>query len=434
MKKITGLFVLIFSLLGSASIAQTANGKPLNVIYRRSSLHTMVMESEKFPYKDTVLKAYYNAPFPDKYNDHTIEGKSFNPLNYRSSVAPNDTTADSVAFAKINDYKPIIDNYLSREKVAAKLVAKWFNRKEDGTFDMNLIGERGSYDASDMATKIAANSARGLASLADAGEELISNTFVVVSKLKFVSNEVTATAVRITAYIAADQIPNDNLRLAAKIAADVVYNKTHEGYTVWTTSYLYKLAWNDSIAAVFYNDLWMDKNHIDSTRAAKFYNSDIFGMEFVGSQKSSSLVAFAGDRNPAQVIEVATIRTIDNVYAKLQKEYDIFKTKTPLYTGDPITAKIGMKEGLEGGDRYEVLEQVQDADGKTKYVRKGVVKVDGKQIWDNRYADGGQAPAPADQAAQPQDAQASTAAPTLDRTFFKGGKEFYAGMLIRQIK
>lgn len=427
MKHLRLTFLLLFMTLGCASFSQTAKGKPLNVIYRRSSLHTIIMESEKFPYKETVFKSYYNAPFPDKYNDHTIEGKSFDPLKYRGRVVQNESGNDSIAYSKIDDYRPIIDNYMRQEKVAAKLVAKWFNRKEDGSFDMELVGSRGSYDASDMATKIASNSARGLASLSDAGEELIANTFVVVSKLKFVSNEITASAVRISAYIAADQIPNEYLRVAAKLAADVAYASTHEGYTVWTTSYLYKLKWNDSIAAVFYNDLWMDKNHLDSVRAAKFYSSDIFGMEFVGSEKSSSLVAFSAGRNPEEIIEIATVRTIDNVYVKLQKEYDIFKTKTPLYTGQPITAKIGMKEGVKARDRYEVLEQVQDEDGKTKYVRRGVVRVKRNKIWDNRFAAG----QPSAAAIGDQDPAGD---PTLDRTFFKGGKNYYSGMLIRQIK
>lgn len=427
MKHIRLPFLLLFMILGSASFSQTVKGKPLNVIYRRSSLHTILLESEKFPYKETVVQSYYKAPFPDKYNDHTIEGKSFDPLKYRGRVVQNESGNDSVAYAKIDDYRPIIDNYMRQEKIAAKLVAKWFNRKEDGSFDMDLIGARGSYDASDMAAKIASNSARGLASLADAGEELIANTFVVVSKLKFVSNEITASAVRISAYIAADQIPNEYLRVAAKLAADVAYASTHEGYTVWTTSYLYKLKWNDSIAAVFYNDLWVDKNHLDSVRASKFYSSNIFGMEFVGSEKSSSLVAFSAGRSPEEVIEVATVRTIDNVYAKLQKEYDIFKTKTPLYTGQPITAKIGMKEGVQARDRYEVLEQVQDEDGKTKYVRRGVVRVKRNKIWDNRFAAG----QPAAAAIGDQDPAGD---PALDRTYFKGGKNYYSGMLIRQIK
>jgi hypothetical protein len=121
---------------------------------------------------------------------------------------------------------------------------------------------------------------------------------------------------------------------------------------------------------------------------------------------------------------LATIRSVDAVYVKLQKQYDVFKTKTPLFTGYPITAKIGLKEGLENNDKYEVLEQVQDEKGLTKYVRKGIVTVDGKQIWDNRFSAGEELDAKA---------KASTGI-ALDRTFFRGTENYYPGMLIRQIK
>ena len=75
MKKIIGLVLLTvsFNLLAQ---------EKTDVKYRRSSLHTMVVESEKFPKKEVVLNAFSNAPFPDKYNEHTIGEKSFNPANY----------------------------------------------------------------------------------------------------------------------------------------------------------------------------------------------------------------------------------------------------------------------------------------------------------------------------------------------------------------
>jgi len=407
---------LLFSINTSFLIGQSiVNGKPMEIKYRRSSLHTILIESDKFPFRDTVLRAYNNAPFPDKYNNHTIGEKSFNPSLYSSNATIKD-----------DQYKAVVDKYLSDNKIANKLVAKWFDRKPDGTMDMDLIGERGSYNASEMAAKIASNSARGLASLADAGEELIGNTFVVVSKLNFISNEYAAAAIRVVAYAAASRIPSSIGQTLAQKAADIVYNKTKEGYSVWTTSYLYKLKWNDSISAVFYNDLWMDKTTKDLSRVSKFDNSDIFGMEFVGSEKSSSLVTFSlkETRSPEKIVEIATVRNIDAVYAKLQKKYDVFKTKTPLYSGYPITAKIGLKEGISGGDKFEVLEQEIDAQGKTKYVRKGIVKVDKKLIWDNRFVAG---------EVQAIDSTANSK-PKIDRTTFKGGKNYYSGMLIRQIK
>ena len=86
------------------------------------------------------------------------------------------------------------------------------------------------------------------------------------------------------------------------------------------------------------------------------------------------------------MITLATVRNVDNVFSKLQREYDIFMPKVPLFTGSPITAKIGMKEGLEGGEKFEVLEQTMDPkSGLTKYNRVGEIKVSKKQIWDNRF-------------------------------------------------
>ena len=109
---------------------------------------------------------------------------------------------------------------------------------------------------------------------------------------------------------------------------------------------------------------------------------------------------------------------MDRVIARLQRKYDVFKTKTPLLSGAPPSAYIGMKEGLEGGDKFEVLEAVMD-DGKVTYKRIKVIKVDKKRIWDNRYRYGGE---------MPED-------PLLDRTYFKGKvKKFREGLLIKQIK
>jgi hypothetical protein len=144
-------------------------------------------------------------------------------------------------------------------------------------------------------------------------------------------------------------------------------------------------------------------------------------MEFVGSQKATTLVTFSlkEKRTEDQIINLSVTRNIEKVFAKLQKNYDVFKPKVPLYTGEPITAKIGLKEGLEGGDKFEVLEAVMDQKtGKIEYKSIGTIKVDGDKIWDNRFNLGDEAPAEG----------------AVDRTTFKGGKKFYPGLLIRQIK
>ncbi|WP_372746040.1 hypothetical protein [Lutibacter sp.] len=430
------LIFLAVIMLSNLSYAQL-NKELSDAKYRRSSLHTILIETESFPEKETVISAYNNAEFPNKYNDHNIGEKSINLANYEltdddrieaginkskfgkmGASLMSDLTS-GIADSLSADYPLIINKYFNEKKIANQLVAKWFDRQEDGSFDMNLISERGQYDATALKADEAKGSAKGVSLLSDAGEELIDKTFVVVSKLNYISNEVVALPIYL-ALVKSFENSNPLVKLAGEKAAKKVYEKTREGYSVWTTSYLYKLKWNDSISAVFYNDLWVDKNSLNSNRKEAFDNSNLFELEYIGSEKSSSLVTFSlkEKRTEEQIIALSTVRNVDAVFAKLQKKYDVFKPKVPLLTGFPITAKIGMKEGLEEGDKFEVLEQTQDPDtGKTKYVRKGIIKVEKKLLWDNRF----------------NAFDNSEEISTIDYTTFSGGKDYYPGMLIRQI-
>ena len=176
--------------------------------------------------------------------------------------------------------------------------------------------------------------------------------------------------------------------------------------------------------------MYMEKGSIDAKKKDAFDKSDLFKLEFIGDETAWGLITFSlkEKRTEEQIITLSTKRIIDNVYAKLQKKYDVFKTKTPLYTGYPITAKIGMKEGLEGGEKFEVLEQnIDPKTGVATYKSIGTIKVDKDLIWDNTYNEG-EAPI-----AEPV-VEGKEAKPIIDRTTFDGGKKYYSGLLIKQIK
>ncbi len=395
-------------------------------VYRRSSLHTVLLESGDYLKKDMVINAYNLAPFPEKYNDHRLTETSFDPKLYGASdesqeaAANNGSDGDKEGKAE-KELIPVLKKYIKDKKIANQLVAKWFDRKDDGTFDMNLIHDRGSYNASEMEAQIARGSIRGLASLKDAGEELIKNTFVVFNKMSFVENEPIALATKTAAVLAANRLPSAVLRQAAIASAEKTYQATREGYSVWTTSYLFQLDWNDDIANTFYMDMWMDKSNIDPARKALFDTTSIFTLSYIGYQKAKSVILFSAGKSEGDIIQQATIRNIDKVYTKLQKAYDVFKTKTPIYSVDPIVAKIGLKEGVEPDDKFEVLEQTMDEKtGLTKYSKVATIKVDNDLIWDNRYNMGidDEVPKNAD----------------LDGTHFKGSGKVEPGMLLRQVK
>lgn len=391
--------------------------------YRRSSLHTMIIEDAKLPKIDLILKTFNEAPFPDKYNDHTAGEKSFNLANFKVEQV---VVEGEKAEKEDKDLSPIINKYFADSKTANKIVSKWFSRKDNGAFNMSLIEERGMYDASAQDISVASSTARGDAMLADAGEELLSNTFVVVNYSKFVSNEPIALAIKNSTYALAATKPGAFKEIAEK-AADILYNKTKDGYSVWTTAYLYQINWNDSTSAVFYQNYWMDDSKIDPAKKEAFDNADLFKLELLGFQKASILISGLGSnaKDEDMIIKNATLKSIDAVYAKLQRKFEKFRTKTPLTGVDPLTAKIGLKEGVENGDKYEVLEQTVDELGKVKYNRKGVITVEKNKIWNNKFAPGEE---PLDEEGNPIKSDY-----TLDFTSFKGGKGYYPGMLIRQI-
>jgi len=389
--------------------------KTTESIYRRSSLYTMMINEPSRLHADVIRETFIGSPIPDKFNDHLLPSREIDnaiPISAKSKE-------EKVLIQSEN-----INNYLTINNIAKTMVAKWFNRTAKGTFDMKLIAERGSYNATEMDVDIAKSSKRGLALLADAGEELIANTFVVVNDFDYVSKEEVATKIKSGISLLKDVADLVDVDISSKTdLVDVTVTTAGKGYVVRTTSYLYQLVWNDSVAAVFYNDYWIDDQSFDINRKKAFDNSDIFTLKLIGTEVAwADLQATSyTKKTEEELVTVATIRAIDNVIAKLQRKYEVFRTKTPLYSVDPLAAKIGLKEGLEKGDKYEVLEQVMDSEGRTRYKRKGIIKVEKDQIWDNRYL------------AEEEPKASGELIEPLEYTLFAGGKNYYAGMLIRQI-
>lgn len=432
MKKIYGLILIAICFTALKTNAQETVPQ-----YRRSSLHMILMDSESFPQKDLVMKSWNGYPFPDKYNNHILPSlKMMNPAaiqvtdadraaagQEKSSAlggALNSGMSDVTAGIVDNDadMPSKIFKFSKENQLAKQLVAKWFNRNAQGKFNVDLVGERGIYNASELEKAKAGGTVKGNRALEDAGAELIPNTFVVFSKLNFVENEPVAKAALVLALAQASKISIPFAREKAEQLAQLAYEKAKVGYSVWTKTWLYKLKWNKEIEDKFYNEHW--------SNPAAFDASNDYELEFVGKESATSLVTFSlkQERTEEQIINLATVRNIDNVFAKMQKVYDVFKPKVPVLSVNPITASIGMKEGLEGGEKFEALEIVQNPDtGVTEYKSVGKVTVDKKLVWDNRYSGGEKSTDPAAAEAQ-----------ALGKTTFEGGKKIQVGMLLRQIK
>ena len=441
LKTVIYISILVAILAPTTILAQSAD----DVKYRRSSLHVMLMEDNDLDprYKEIIVNTFLNAEFPDKYDNHDIGIASHDILSIpipevdEGEEAEEKSKKEKKQDKRLKGVDKKIEQFINDEGVARKLVAKWFNRDaSDGSMDLNLIADRGSYDATTLDVSKAQMQSKTVSTqMRDAGIELIGNTFLVINKANFTENEVGAAIVYEAAKLGIATMKQENamqkmVKDAASAAAEALYERTRKGYTVGTRSFLYKLTWNDSIYKIFSSQHVVTKSMNDSMKMKKaqaFDNSDLYSMEFVGMEKATVMVLNLKAENltTQQIISEATIRTGNKVFAKLQKEYDVFKPKTPLFQvekkGKLCTAKIGLKEGLEGGEKFDLLEQFVNKEGLTGYKSIGTIKVDKKNIWDNQFY-----------ASKPPVIEGEI---KVQATHFKGcKKKHYAGLLIRQKK
>lgn len=387
--------------------------------YHRSSIYTMLAERPELKFANEIRTEFYKIPLPNKYNDHNLSIRTF-------SLMPDE---------KANE---VVDNFMEKENVGRHIVARWFDRnKATGAFDIALLQSRGCYDASYSAMNMAQVSMRGASILADAGEDLIGKTFVVVNDIEYVDKEKRAQGWRTAFTIGAAVLEGvalagggnadlfksvSNLSSSAATVADMI-----SGFKVNITSYLYQLDWNEEVAAQFYKECYFDSTFRSKNKRAEmrdFFikNGSLFKMKYVGQFSSTSSKTVAkGLYSPSDVIRKVCARALDANFVELSKKYEQFRVNSPILTIDEkfVTSPIGLKEGVLPGSVYEVLEAYRNKQGKTVYKKIGKVKAVGGKIWDNRYM-------AAEEEAKNSDLSAST---------FKiiSGSHFYPGMLIREI-
>lgn len=392
------------------------NNESSPTAYKRSSLGVFMVMDTNRRYSDIIRKAFLSYPMPDKFNNQNLTN---NRIIYSSIKKPTKglhkgfTNDGNTATPELQ----IINQYIYNHNIAKRMVNEWFNGNENG-FNMDLVAQRGRYNASILQAEIANNSIRGKALLSDAGEELIRNTFLIVNHYKFTNKKDVAKKVRNVlglATIGAGLLGYDISTYTAIGAGAVTV--AGKGYFIKCTSYLYRLQWNDPISDIFYTKYW---NHPEA-----FWQSNLFKLDYIGSETAIADVqsSIFSKKSDSELIKIATIRATNKSIAKLQKTYEEFRTKTPLLNNNPLSAEIGLKEGVHKGERFEVLEEHVDENGRTSYQRKGIIKVDGSHIWDNRFM--------ADEMIVKGK---KSKAVGYNYTEFKGPKnKFYPGMLIRQI-
>ena len=387
-----------------------------NEKYRRSALYSVLIKHTEKEFCKEIVEVFNSIPIPEKYDNHDLKIKAVN------AYIPQKTERKIKEQQKDN-----IQSFLNVNAIGRRLVAKWFNRdSKTGHFDMDLITQRGLYDASLLDVRLSEKTTRGYAALSDAGEELIGNTFVLVNDIRYVDKEEQAdiaSGIFGTISIVASLTGTDVggiVSSAANLGGTI--SEQIAGFKVNVTSYLFRLNWTDDIAGKFYSSFYMDKSSVDPAKKVAFdAEKGVFTLSYIGSQTvSSGKTSLRGVSTKEDMITKVCTRAIDEAIVQLQRNFDEFKIKTPLLQTNPIIASIGKKEGVNENSLFEVLEILEDESGRTSYKKVGTVKPVRNKIWDNRFMATEEGFDNAD----------------LSVTEFSNvsGGNFYPGMLIREIK
>ena len=377
-----------------------------NLEYRRNSLATMLVYHPEDEFGGEIYKAFDSLPIPDKYDDHTIAGmriinnRSIWGLQRRDSGYFKATYGHQLTAQELQKNAQYTEDLLNQKQMAKYMVAKWFgltgSTVEEATFNTKLIQSRGQYNANDVDVALALQTTRGLASLSDAGEELLHNTFVLVNDITYITAEQEAAAAKAAMSVIGGIL--DGLtggtggRDLAKAAGQIADSFT--GFKVKTHSYLYQLEWNDSIAAIFYTYHYTGKPDPEKIRA--FLNDETtYRLKYVAHEyEFDKKSVLKGKYERTELVRTICARSMDKNIVALAKQYEDFKVKTPVYSvltnkngkTEGYAAKIGMKEGISENSKFQVVQRLQDPEtGKTKYKYVATVKPKKGLIWDNRY-------------------------------------------------
>lgn len=340
---------------------------------------------------------------------------------------------------KVDDYMhAAVNKFLADNKVAEHMVAKWYNYNPEGTpqFNAGLIQERGLENASAAELSKANANADFKAMLSSQGFELLNNTFVVATNLRFRNNKAVAQEISDmvggAAAVAAQNAGalGSLAAFGAKKGTEAAINGLMKDmYSVTAVTNLYKLDWDDDIDTALSDKVLYNEN----ATLQDLLDAGLCKLTYIGQTKARSGVKKDKTKTLDQLAASATARAIDMALAKLQVENEVFRTTVPVSKSDEgfVYAKIGSKEGVTEGDEYEVLEQqIDEKTNKVTYKKVASAKVEKDNVWFNTTG--------ADEIianAEGAEAEAMKAAQALGYTKLKVGKKNdFSGYYLRLSK
>ncbi|MBN1252439.1 MAG: hypothetical protein JXR51_11760 [Bacteroidales bacterium] len=340
--------------------------------YSRSSFSYILLDFSNENYSDMLRNAINNAQVPSKFDHNNLNEKIINSPYQHTSV---------ISYGNKNNTKSVTNSIISNN-YALKLIKYWWNIDQQGNYSTDLVKKRGFYNATDIEVDKADAEKRGRNAIADAGAKLIANSYILVVDYHDIK----------TMKEIYDKQDADRKKAAEKNKTEFKpVKRVKNGYMGKLTSYLLRLNYNDTIDGYFYQSFYENENRIDNKKLNDIYNNISTPFKFMtvtnteadGTQyNKGQILAPAIQKSKQQLIDKLVSDGIEKALSQIEKDFEQFRVKTPVFSVHPIKAKVGKKEGLTQDRRYFIWSYAQNSKGNTIAQKKGVVRA--KKITDNR--------------------------------------------------
>ena len=189
MKKVTTFLLALLTIAAFGQDYSNSTG------YHRSSLYVMPVVHMQDSFANEILYSAQNLPFPDRYNNLNETGvvdvvQLDDHSNHRTV---RDTTMHRV-----------FDKALNESELAKMIVAHWFMFDTLRGFSTERLVTEGMYDASELQKELAAGTLAGMINLVDAGNELVSKSFVLINDMSYINHADRAQTVSDICTVIAD--------------------------------------------------------------------------------------------------------------------------------------------------------------------------------------------------------------------------------------
>lgn len=338
--------------------------------YSRSALSVVALNfNEK--HNEEVFTRFSNIPIPEKFYSNAL----VKPVIKMQGVNRPVKNELPVFLQYMSD--DFIIGILNEEKVAQKILAQWFNRQSDGSFNVEVLKQRGLYNANDNDFLTASASKRGSSTLMDMGLKLVNQSYVLVfDYYNIISME--------EHYTQTETEQKD---------------RTSNGFKAKVKSYLFKLDFSEEVAADFFKTYWVNPEDLDKNNKIKLFENAVFKWIPVSKQiveeQSTQLnpvgKLYTKQKSNAELIDEMHKDIMEKVLVQIEARSDQLRVKALVSDVKPISAKIGKKEGLSFDQRYYVYENRMQKDSSIN--KKLIAVVKSMKVVDNRQVTEGQSDA-----------------------------------------